>query len=179
LLGSAAIAVKTLANGLFRRPHFVQDASQNYVPGGTAMGWQDVWRVAMTVFVAEPVELRILIGLAVVFLALMVVVGLKHAFRSAEPRPERRQPEVAPKPVPHFAAAPLAMAAVAPEAAKSQQQPFRVSGTSVRAPRKSVKQTIKPFAPPRPKIHRASVQLGRQPHFTDEHAPFSPLPPHG
>lgn len=143
------------------------------------MGWEDVWRVAVKVFVAEPVELRILIGLGLLFLALMIVVGLKHAFRSAEPQPERRLSEPSRQPVPNFVAAPMAMAAVTPVAAKPAQQPFRVSGSSVRAMRKSVKQTIKPFAPPRPKIHRGGAPIAvRKPHFTEEHAPYSPLPPH-
>jgi len=72
------------------------------------MGWVEVWRLAMKHFVAEPVELRILIGLGLVFLALMVVVGLKHAFRSAEPQPDLPVPER--QPVPNFVAAPMAMA---------------------------------------------------------------------
>jgi hypothetical protein len=143
------------------------------------MGWQDVWRVAMTVFVAEPVELRILIGLGLLFLALLVVVGLKYAFRTAEPEAEQRLPEPSRQPVPNFASAPLALAEVAPLAAKPVVQPLRVRKIVVRAVRKSAKQTIKPFAPPRPKIHRGGVAIAaRKPRFT-QHALYSPLSPRG
>jgi len=141
------------------------------------MGWEEVWRIAMKHFIAEPVELRILIGLALVFLALMVVVGLKHAFRPAGPHPEPRIAEtpVLRKVAPFFAA-PMAVAEIAPLPAKSGPQPFRVNKNTIRATRKSVKQTIKPFAPPRPQIHRTAA---RKPSFTEEHAPYSPLPPRG
>jgi membrane-associated phospholipid phosphatase len=140
------------------------------------MGWEEVWRMAMKHFIAEPVELRILIGLALLFLALMVIVGLKHAFRPAGPHPEPRLSETRParKSAP-LMATPVAVAEVTPTA-KPLPQPFRVNKATIRASRKSVKRTMKPFAPPRPQIHRADAH---KPRFTEEHAPYSPLPPRG
>ncbi len=149
------------------------------------MGWEEVWRLAMKHFIAEPVELRILMGLGLAFLALMVVVGLKHAFRPAAPQPEPRafEPPVPRKPVVTFAAQPLAAASVAapaPVAAKPPRQPPRVNKAPLRAARKSVKPTIKPFAPPRPKIRRGRAEIAMpKPCFTEEHAPYTPLPPRG
>ncbi|MDR3526219.1 MAG: hypothetical protein P4L57_03000 [Rhizomicrobium sp.] len=132
--------------------------------------------MAMKHFIAEPVELRIVIGLVLLFLALMVIVGLKHAFRPAGPQPEPRLSETPParKTTP-LMVAPVAFAEVTP-AAKTASQPFRVNQTAIRATRKSVKQTMKPFAPPRPQIRRAEAH---KPRFTEEHAPYSPLPPRG
>jgi len=140
------------------------------------MGWVEVWRLAMKHFVAEPVELRILIGLGVVFLALMVLVGLRHAFRPAGPHPEPRQPEAAPLRA-FTMTMPRATASVA-EGAAPERAPLRLNKAPIRAPRKAVKQTIKPFAPPRPKIHRATI-AAHKPSYTEDNAPYSPLPPPG
>jgi hypothetical protein len=128
--------------------------------------------MAMTVFVAEPVELRILIGLALVFLGLMVIVGLRHAFHPAGPQSEPRAAEALPAPI---RAALLTAAPVASVAAPTKPS---LNKASLRAPRKSVKQTIKPFAPPRPKIQRANISA-HKPSYTEDNAPYSPLPPHG
>ncbi len=139
------------------------------------MGWEEVWRMAMKHFIAEPVELRILIGLGLLFLALMVIIGLKHAFRSAGPQPE---PGLSGMPSSRKSAVlfvpPMAAAEIIPH--KPPSQPFRVNKAQLRAARKSVKHTIKSYAPVRPQIHRAAT---RKPTLTQEHAPYSPLPPHG
>ena len=130
------------------------------------MGWEEVWRLAMKHFVAEPIELRIAIGLALAFFTLMILVGLRHAFRPAGPRPEPRLPEI-PRPLVLAAvpAAPLTAVLPAPVLVspgmavpspyRSALQLSRANKAVPRNARKSVKQTIKPYAPPRPKIRRA------------------------
>lgn len=143
------------------------------------MGWEEVWRLAMKHFVAEPIELRILIGLGAAFLGLMMLVGLKHAFRSAEPASDIREAEpplilsaLAPAPVAVASISPVAAPAV-PAVSKPAAQLFRVRKS---APRKSVKQTIKPYAPPRPKIRRAA-DPARKPRFAEHRGPGAPLTP--
>ena len=68
------------------------------------MGWGAVWQLAAKAFVAEPVEFRIVILVGLAFAALMVLIGLKHAFRSSGPAAD---PAPAPQPFyPKLAIAP-------------------------------------------------------------------------
>jgi len=98
------------------------------------MGWEAVWQLALKQYGAETVEMRILILLLAAFLVLMVLIGLKHAFRSAEPRPSPAPIPTAPKP-----------------------QPVRVKMPMRRATRKCAKRTIRRQMAPRPSIRRAQL----------------------
>lgn len=162
--------------GFFARCISCRMLFRNTSRGRTAMGWEEVWRLAMKHFVAEPIELRILIGLGVAFLGLMMLVGLKHAFRSAEPASQTHEPEP-PLILSTLAPAPVAVASIVPAAAPAVSKPaaqlFRVRKF---APRKSVKQTIKPYAPPRPKIRRVAGPA-RKPRFAEHRGSDAPLTP--
>ena len=168
------MCVKAWNTGFFARRISCRMLFRNTSRGRTAMGWEEVWRLAMKHFVAEPIEWRILIGLGLAFLGLMIIIGIKHAFRSAEARPDIHGPESS---RPLVLSAPVAVASISPAAApavvKAAAQPFRVRKS---APRKSVKQTIKPYAPPRPKIRRIAGSA-RKPRFAEDRRSDSPLTP--
>lgn len=128
------------------------------------MGWGAVWLAAWTAFGAEAVEVRLLIIVAAAFSVLMILIGLRHAFRPAGPRRDEPLPEM-PRRV--FAAPqPVAQTAALPQPAP---QPLRVRIPALRAKRKSAKRTICRYRALRPQIHRAN-----KPEFD---APYSPLPP--
>jgi hypothetical protein len=110
------------------------------------MGWAGVWQAAAKQFGAEAVELRIFILVAVAFLAVMVLTGLRHAFRPAGPVAMPAVPEP-PKRV--FAAAPAQP--VASERPATPFQPFRAVRITTK---KSAKRTINHQRAPRPLIRR-------------------------
>lgn len=121
------------------------------------MGWDVVWQLAMKQFNAEAVEIRLLILIVAAFCALMMLIGLRHAFRPAGPRfasppPSlpRRMLAMAPQPVVQVVALPPAVK----EVAKPAPQPARVNKVKVRVPRKSAKRTISAHAATRPQIRR-------------------------
>lgn len=123
------------------------------------MGWEEVWHLAMKHFAAEPIELRIVIGLVLAFFALMIVVGIRHAFHPAGPKPEPRLPEAARPLV--FAAAPPPAAIVMPaiEAAPAvKPQPFRTRKVLPKAVLKAAKDGGKPYVPMRPQIRRQAAK---------------------
>lgn len=114
------------------------------------MGWGAVWHAALAQFSAEPVEIRLTIIVAAAFAGLMILIGLRHAFRSAAP--EAAVPTVMPElPKRVFAAAPAVVVTPAPAPAP---QPFRAKRPAVRAIRKSAKQTISRQRALRPQIRR-------------------------
>jgi hypothetical protein len=128
------------------------------------MGWDAVWQLALKQFGAEAVEIRIAIILATAFLALMILVGLRYAFRPAGPAPVTKstaEPTRRSAPV-------LATAAITP-AAVEPASPFRVAKPMLRSVRKSAKRTINHQQAPRPMIRRAAAM--------EIDAPYSPLPP--
>jgi hypothetical protein len=131
------------------------------------MGWSGVWQLALKQFGAEAVEMRILILLLAAVVVLMVLVGLKHAFRSAEPR--LSPPSVLPEPV--VAAPPVARAAIAATEVVPVPQPVRVKMPMLRATRKCAKRTINRQRAPRPSIRRA-----RLPSPAEIATPFTSLP---
>lgn len=49
------------------------------------MGWAGVWHAAVAQFFAEPPFVQIVIGLALAFAALSMLVGLGYVFRPAKP----------------------------------------------------------------------------------------------
>jgi hypothetical protein len=135
--------------------------------GMTAMGWGAVWQAAWTAFGAEAVEVRLLIIVLAAFSVLMILIGLRHAFRPAGPRRDEPVPEM-PRRV--FAAMPpqLVAPAAAQPAPQPVPQPLRVPMPVLRVKRKSAKR-INRHRTLRPQIHRAD-----NPEFD---APYSPLPP--
>ena len=134
------------------------------------MGWVAVWQLALKQFGAAPVEIRIAILVAAAFVAMLILVGLKYAFRSAEPKSAAPPPEM-PRRV-FVTPAPVAAVQAAPVAQDSRKsQPFRVPKPSPRATRKCAKRTINRQRAPRPLIRR---ELTRAAEFD---APYSPQPP--
>jgi hypothetical protein len=135
----------------------------------TAMGWGAVWQAAWTQFGAEPVEVRLLILVAAAFFALMILIGLSHAFRPASPKAL-----AASKPLTVAEPPPLARALTTPPSlepvSKPLPQPFRLRMLVLRAARKSGKRTMNRQRALRPKIRRAE-------RLTEIDAPTSPLPP--
>ena len=120
--------------------------------------WVELWNLALAGFAAEDIQVRIFIGLGVAFLVLMTVEGLRASFRPVRARP---QAAVAP-----------------PRKAAPAFQPFRAPPEALRAPVKPVKPPVSRHRPERPKIRRpAPSAKTRKPTFTDEAAPYSPLPP--
>jgi hypothetical protein len=131
------------------------------------MGWVAVWQLALKQFGAEAAEIRIAILVAAAFVALMIVVGLRHAFRSAEPESAPPPPEL-PRRV-SVAPAPVAVVQAAPAPQESTlAQPFRVMKPALRATRKCAKRTINRQRAMRPTIRRELTKFD---------APYSPLPP--
>lgn len=128
------------------------------------MGWGAVWQAAWTAFGAEAVEVRLLVIVLAAFSVLMILIGLRHAFRPAGPRRDEPLPEM-PRRV--FAAMPPQP--VAQPASQPEPQPLRVRIPVLRVKRKSAKRTISRHRTLRPQIHRAG-----KPEFD---APYSPLPP--
>ena len=110
------------------------------------MGWGAGWRAASVQFGAEPVEIRILVFVAAAFAVLLVLIGLRHAFRPAGPA----------KSEPALPAPPARLAAAAPQAAPAPvPSPFRAKKPVVRPFRKAAKTIVNRQRTPRPQIRRA------------------------
>lgn len=148
---------------LFCPECFVQDSGRSW--GKTAMSWDALWALALKRFGAEDIQIRILIGLAVAFLILMIIEGLRTSFRPGKRRAlSPSQPPVG--------------SALAAGPAKPVAQPFRARLAVVRATPKRAKRAVNRQRPPLPKIRRRkSSAIVRTPTFTEEAAPYSPLSP--
>jgi hypothetical protein len=129
------------------------------------MGWVAVWHLALKQFNAETVEVRLFIFLAAALVLGLVLVGLKHAFRSAEPKSSAPEPMPAPK---RLIAAPVT-AAVATHEMRVVRQPLIVSQLSVR---KIVKQSRSRQQAPRP-----SLRSGRLPNPPENRPALPPRSP--
>ena len=137
-------------------------------------GWDEIWKLALTQFGAQPIELRIFAGLALAFGALMIVEGLRVSFFVGPPARQSAPVELQPRKKPvnkiAFAAAHSVQAAPGPfrpRALLPANNPKRTNGH------------INRHSPIRPKIRRIPRDFAAltPPTFTDEQAPFSPLPP--
>jgi len=139
-------------------------------------GWDEIWKLALAQFGAQPIELRILAGLALAFGTLMIVEGLRVSFfvgvRSPAWQSAPGEPQIRKKPAKKlaFAAAhsvPAAPGPFRPRAVLPVNNPKRTNGH------------INRHSPIRPKIRRIPRDFTAltQPTFTEEEAPFSPLPP--
>jgi len=120
------------------------------------MGWGAVWQLAWKQFHVESVEIQLAIGLALAFLVLMILVGLRYAFRPAGPH--RSEPVIEPprRRIAHPAAT-LAAMAKAPQPAPAPAQPFQARKSAPPAARKLVKPSVCAHAPMRPLIRRAGA----------------------
>ncbi len=125
------------------------------------MGWDALWALALKRFGAEDIQIRILVGLAVAFLILMIIEGLRASFRPAKAG--------------SLSAPAAGMKRVALQAAKPVPQPLRARPKAVRATPKRAKRSINRQRAPLPKIRRRAA--ARTPTFTEEAAPYSPLSP--
>ena len=129
-------------------------------------GWIDIWKRVIELLAAEPIEVRIAVGLGVAFAMVMLLEGLRTSFLPAG----RKKGQPAPRD---------AMTVAAPQkksAAKSvAAAPVRIKMQAINP--KVVKVHIKPYSPPRPQIRRVSQTQAPTPIVTEDGAPFSPLPP--
>jgi hypothetical protein len=124
------------------------------------MGWEEVWRVAMKHFIAEPIELRIAIGLALAFSALMILIGLRHAFRSSGPAIEAPPQEILrPLALSTKVLVPLAAAPSALTSAKAH--PYRPQKSALPERCKPIKAEAKLHTAPRPLIRGHKVVAKR------------------
>ena len=141
-------------------------------------GWGEIWKLALAQVGAQPIQLRILIGLGIAFVALMIVEGLRVSFicghRSPSPRDKAEEPKPAPRTNPVMKAAGAETRSVAPPPG-----PFRPRAAGPRRNPKRTKNRISRHRAARPVIrHLPETELAPvpQPSFTEEAAPFSPLP---
>lgn len=124
------------------------------------MGWEEVWRVAMKHFIAEPIELRIAIGLALALAALMILIGLRHAFRSSGPVIEAPPPEIL-CPLSLSTKALVPLAAVTADEPCAKTNPFRPLKAALPERCKPIKAEAKLHTAPRPLIRGHKVVAKR------------------
>lgn len=139
-------------------------------------GWDEIWKLALAQLGAQPIELRILAGLALAFGALMLVEGLRVSFFVTGRSPARQsapvEPQTRKKPAKKIAFA-------AGHSVQASPGPFRPRALLPANNPKRTNGHINRHSPIRPKIRRIPRDFTAltQPTFTEEEAPFSPLPP--
>ncbi len=142
-------------------------------------GWGALWNQALALLGAESIQIRILAGLGVAFVVLMIVEGLRVSFVPAAGmrRHGRKSSDVPPPEM-----KPARKAEGAATHAFEASSPFRPRGkTRAYDPKRSNGQVSRHRAE-RPKIRRipansAVPSVASAPKFTEESAPYSPLPP--
>lgn len=142
-------------------------------------GWGELYHRALELYAAEPIELRLAIGLGLLLLLVLMLAGLRAALRPV-PKPVPAMPTVAPV-VPVTPVVPVAP--VKPAVPLQQTAPI---GTFKIQPRprlrivqpKTFKVHAKPFRNYRPRL-RTTVAEKPKLMVTGEGAPFSPIPPIG
>jgi hypothetical protein len=142
-------------------------------------GWGEIWKLALAQYGTQSIQIRILIGLGVAFTALMIVEGLRISFLAGRrlPAPQHEIAKPPPKKMP------------VKKADGAGTLSFAVSSEPFR-PRASVRGRNPKTTKPRVSRHRAArPTIQRMPKdepaprffpplaFTEEAAPFSPLPP--
>jgi hypothetical protein len=133
------------------------------------MGWGLIWDQALKQFGAEDIQIRILIGLGAAFVLLMIVEGLRTAFRPVKTRSLAgfTKPDEAPT-------KPILVASVSTtpsvSTAKPAPQPARVNKAAIRATPKRAKPIPNRHRNVRPQIKRQPVSV-RTPTFTEKPAP--------
>lgn len=120
------------------------------------MGWDVVWQLALKEFGAEPVEMKILILLAVSLCVLMMLTGLRYTVRPVRPQ----APSPVQEPPARLFAAPPATLSDTPEPMPAPAlQPVRVRKPSPLSARKRSKQVISRHKTLRPKIRRRGKSM--------------------
>lgn len=139
-------------------------------------GWGELFERGLSLFAAEPIELRLAVGLGLLLGLLTLIAGLRAAIL---PLVQRRPAPVAmiaqPEPIrpiqPMPSAAPQRrIVAIAPAAMKLRAR--------IATPAKTVTVRAKPFRSYRPRI-RTAIASDPKIMVTDEGAPFSSLSPNG
>ena len=140
-------------------------------------GWSEIWKQVLALLGAEPIQIRILAGLGIAFVALMILEGLRVSFITGHRLPARQDDhEEAPlenKPV-------KKSAGVETRSFTASSGPFRPRAlVSTHNPKMKKKTRISRHRAALPTIRRVPGELATpaQPTFTEEAAPFSPLPP--
>ena len=139
-------------------------------------GWDEIWKQVLALLGAEPIQIRILAGLGIAFVALMIVEGLRVSFITGHRLPVRQDDlEVAPlekKPV-------KKSDGIETRAFSASSGPFRPRALDGTHNPKTKKPRISRHRAARPTIRRVPSEFATpaQPTFTEEAAPFSPLPP--
>ena len=139
-------------------------------------GWDEIWKLALAQFSAQPIQLRIFAGLALAFGALMIVEGLRVSFFTGRRMPARQGAPVEIQPRKKLVKKPALAAAHSVQATSG---PFRPRLLLPANNPKRANGHISRHSPIRPKIRRVSGDFATltPPTFTGEKAPFSPLPP--
>ena len=139
-------------------------------------GWDEIWKLALAQFGAQPIQFRIFAGLALAFGALMIVEGLRVSFVTGHRMPARQSAPVEIRPRKKLVRK-VAVAAAHP--VQAVPGPFRPRALLPANNPKRANDHINHHSPIRPKIRRVSREFTglTQPTFTEEKAPFSPLPP--
>jgi hypothetical protein len=139
-------------------------------------GWDEIWKLVLMRFSGEAIQLRIFAGLAVAFFTLMIVEGLRVSFITGHRLPSRQDGavEIQPrrKPVKKAAGADT-------QSFRVSFGPFRPRAPALTHSPKRTNGRISRHRALRPKIRRISGDFANTapPAFTEEAAPFSPLPP--
>jgi hypothetical protein len=151
----------------------------------TQTGWGEVINRALGLMAVEPIEIRILIGLAAAFALTMILAGLRATFLPASrARREavRADPAIAVirRIVEVVPAAQLQAVSGKPAARKTAPKtvaaaPGRMKLRLVQP--KVVKATLKPYRGARPQIRRSLDTGNVTLMVTDEGAPYSPISP--
>ncbi|HEY0282804.1 MAG TPA: hypothetical protein VGC27_09295, partial [Rhizomicrobium sp.] len=119
-------------------------------------GWGEIWRLVLAQYGAQPIHLRILIGLGIAFVILMIVEGLRVSFVSG-----RRLPAL-----PHGVAATPPLKTAVKKTAGAEAASFAASSGPFR-PRvivltytpKRTKGHVSRHCPARPKLRRFPGEL--------------------
>jgi hypothetical protein len=142
-------------------------------------GWGEVWKLALAQYGAQSIQFRILIGLAIAFTILMILEGLRISFlagrRLPAPQHEVAEPLPVKKPVKKADGAETRAFAVSSEPFRPRA-PGRAYNPKTTKPRVSRHRAARPTIQRMPK-DKPAPGFSPQPAFTEEAAPFSPLPP--
>ncbi|MDE2162439.1 MAG: hypothetical protein KGJ53_04690 [Alphaproteobacteria bacterium] len=141
-------------------------------------GWGALWNQTLALLGAESIQIRILVGLGVAFVALMIVEGLRVSFL-----PAARKRRAARAPAASMPSETKAARKAAGTGTQSfEAAPFRPRGKTWASSPKRAKGPVSRHRAERPKIRRIpgnSLQNSpvSMPSFTEEAVPYTPLPP--
>ena len=139
-------------------------------------GWDEILKLALARFGVQSIQLRILIGLGIAFVALMILEGLRVSFVTGHRLPARQSSTVENQPKKKFV---KKAAVAATHSFRAPSGPFRPRAPSPTNNPKRTNGRISRHRAARPEIRRISGEFAApvRPTFTEEAAPFSPLPP--